>query len=81
MFGLTQWNAIIELCPTNSTKDILEVLSRLDGFDNMVLREEIYIFSHQSFDAKKAIIHGPQKLYFWVVGGLLYMMRYPKDSN
>jgi hypothetical protein len=81
MFGVTQWNAVILLYPTDSDKDILEVLNRLDGFDDMVIREEIYTFSHQSFDAKKAIIHRPYKLYFWVVGGLLYVMRYPKDSD
>jgi hypothetical protein len=32
-------------------------------------------------DAKKCISHGPHKLHFRSVGGLLYLMRYPRESD
>jgi hypothetical protein len=35
----------------------------------------------QSMDAKKCISHGPHKLHFRSIGGLLYLMRYPRESG
>jgi hypothetical protein len=81
MSGVTRWNAVILLGPTDSATDILEVLNTLDGSDDMVIQEGTYTFSRQSVDAKKVVAYGPYKLHFRVVGGILYVMRYPKDAD
>jgi hypothetical protein len=47
------------------------VLGMFDAVDDIVIHEGTYTFSCQSMDAKKCISHGPHKLHFWSVGGLL----------
>ena len=81
MFGVTHWNVVILLGPTDIATDILEVLNTLDGSDNMVIQEGKYIFLRQSIDAKKVVAYGPHKLHFQAIGGILYVMRYPKDVD
>jgi hypothetical protein len=81
MSGVTRWNAVILLGPTDNATDILEVLNTLDGSDDMIMQEGTYTFSRQSVDAKKVVAYGPHKLHFRVVGGILYVMRYPKDAD
>jgi hypothetical protein len=74
MFGVTRWNAVILLGPTDSATDILEVLNTLDSFDDMVMQEGTYTFPRQLVDAKKVVAYEPHKLHFRVVGGILYVM-------
>jgi hypothetical protein len=81
MFGVTRWNAVILLGPIDRAIEIVEVLSTLDGSNDMVIQEGMYTFFWQSLDAKKVITHGSHKLYFRVASGILYVMRYPKDSD
>jgi hypothetical protein len=81
MSGMTRWNAVIMLAPTNSGTDIEQVLGTFDAADDIVMQEGTYTFSRHSVDAKKCISHGPHKLHFWSVGGLLYLMRYPRESD
>jgi hypothetical protein len=71
MSGVTRWNAVIMLAPTDSATDIEQVLGTFDAVDDIVIHEGTYTFSCQSMDAKKCISHGPHKLHFWSVGGLL----------
>jgi hypothetical protein len=71
MSGVTRWNAVIMLAPTDSAIDIEQVLGMFDAVDDIVIHEGTYTFSCQSMDAKKCISHGPHKLHFWSVGGLL----------
>jgi hypothetical protein len=75
------WNAVIMLAPTDSATDIEQVLGTFDAADDIVIQEGTYTFSQQSVDAKKCISHGPHKLHFQSVGGLLYLMRYPRESD
>jgi hypothetical protein len=81
MSGVTRWNAVIMLAPTDSGTDIEQVLGTFDAVDDIVIQEGTYTFSRQSVDAKKCISHGPHKLHFRSVGGLLYLMRYPRESD
>jgi hypothetical protein len=81
MSGVTHWNAVIMLAPTNSGTDFEQVLVTFDAADDIVIQEGTYTFSRQSVDAKKYISHGPHKLHFRSVGGLLYLMRYPRESD
>jgi hypothetical protein len=81
MTGVTRWNAMIMLAPTNSSTDIEQVLGTFDAVDDIVIQQGTYTFSRQLVDAKKCISHGPHKLHFWSVGGLLYLMRYPRESD
>jgi hypothetical protein len=79
MSGVTRWNVVIMLAPTDSGTDIEEVLGTFDAVDDIIIQEGTYTFSRQSVDAKKCISHGPHKLYFRSVGRLLYLMRYPRE--
>jgi hypothetical protein len=81
MSGVTRWNAVIMLAPTDSATDIEHVLGRFDAVDDIVIHEGTYTFSYQSMDAKKCSLHAPQKLHFRSVGGLLYLMWYPRESD
>jgi hypothetical protein len=81
MSGVTRWNAVIMQAPTNSGTDIEHVLGTFDAADDIVIQEGTYTFSRQSVDAKKCISHGPHKLHFRSVGGILYLMRYPRESD
>jgi hypothetical protein len=81
MSGVMRWNAVIMLAPTDSGTDIEQVLGMFDAVDDIVIQEGTYTFSRQSVDAKKYISHGPHKLHFRSVGGLLYLMRYPRESD
>jgi hypothetical protein len=67
--------------PTDSATDIKQVLDMFDATNDIVIQEGTYTFSRQSVDAKKCISHGLHKLYFRSVGGLLYLMRYPRESD
>jgi hypothetical protein len=78
MSRVTHWNAVIMLAPTNSATDIEQVLGTFDAADDIVIQEGTYTFSRQSVDAKKCISHGP---YCRSIGGLLYLMRYPRESD
>jgi hypothetical protein len=69
------------LAPTDSATDIEQVLGTFDAVDDIVIQEGTYTFSSHSVDTKKCISHGPHKLYFRSVGGLLYLMRYPRESD
>jgi hypothetical protein len=57
------------------------VLGKFDAADDIVIQEGIYTFFRQSVDAKKCISHGPHKLHFRSVGGLLFLMRYLRESD
>ena len=81
MLGVMCWNAIIMLAPFYSAMDIRQMLDMLDGVDDIVVQKGTCTFSHQSVDAKKSISHGVHKLYFQSVGGLLYLMWYPRESD
>jgi hypothetical protein len=52
------------LVPNDCTIDIGMVLITFDGFNEIVIQEGTYNFSHQSFDTKTSIAHGKPKLYF-----------------
>jgi 6-phosphogluconate dehydrogenase (decarboxylating) len=69
-----RWNAILMSAPTESAKDVLEMLSTLEASDDIVIQEGTNTFSSQSTYSKKFIFHGSNKLYFQVIGGLLYLM-------
>ena len=75
------WNVVIMLAPTNSATDIELVLDMFDAANDIVVQEGTYTFSRQLVDAKKCISHGLHKLHFQSVGGLLYLMRYLRESN
>jgi hypothetical protein len=74
MAGMTRWNAVILLAPTNNAADIGQTLDTFDAANDIVIQEGTYTFSRQSVDAKKCILHGPHKMYFQSVGGILYLM-------
>jgi hypothetical protein len=57
------------------------MLAAFDGSNDIVIQEGTYTFSRQSSDAKTSIVHGARKLYFRCVGGLLFLMRYPRVSD
>jgi hypothetical protein len=81
MSGVTRWNAVIMLAPTDSAMDIEQVLGTFDVADDIVIQEGTYTFSWQLVDAKKCISHGPHKLHFRSVRGLQYLMRYLRESD
>jgi hypothetical protein len=81
MSRVTRWNAVIMLAPIDSGTDIEQVLDTFDVVDDIIIQEGTYTFSRHSMDAKKCISHGPYKLHFRSVGGLLYLMRYPRESD
>jgi hypothetical protein len=81
MLGVMRWNVVIMLASTDSATDIKQVLGMFDAADDIVIQEGTYTFSRQSVDAKKYISHGPHKLYFQSVGGLLYLMWYPRELD
>jgi hypothetical protein len=81
MSRVTHWNAVIMLAPTDNATDIEQVLGTFDAADDIVIQEGTYTFSRQSVDTKKCISHGPHKLHFRSVGGLLYLMQYPRESD
>jgi hypothetical protein len=81
MSGVTRWNAIFMLALNDCALDIGTMLTSLDGSDDIVIQEGTYTFSRQSSDAKTYIVHGARKLYFRCVGGLLFLMRYPRESD
>jgi hypothetical protein len=76
---VTHWNAVILLAPTDNAADIGQMLGTFDAADDIIIQEGTYTFSRQSVDAKKCILHGPHKLHFRTVGGVLYLMRFPKE--
>jgi hypothetical protein len=78
---VTRWNAVIMLAPTDSGTDFEQVFGTFDAADDIVIQEGTYTFFRQSVDAKKCISYGPHKLHFRSVGGLLYLMRYPRESD
>jgi hypothetical protein len=45
MSGVTRWNAVIILAPTNSAMDIEQVLGTFDAADDIVIQEGTYTFS------------------------------------
>jgi hypothetical protein len=69
------------LAPTDNATDIEQVLGMFDAANDIVFQEGTYTFFRQSMDAKKYISHGPHKLYFRTVGGLLYLMQYPRNRT
>jgi hypothetical protein len=81
MGGVTRWNAVILLAPTDSAAGIGQMLGTFDAANDIVIQEGTYTFSRQSVDAKKCISHGPHKLHFWSIGGVLYLMRFPRESD
>ena len=81
MSGVTHWNTVIMLAPTNSATDIEQVLGMFDAADDIVIQGGTYTFSWQSVDAKKCISYGLHKLHFRSIGGLLYLMQCPKESD
>ena len=81
MTTVTRWNAVVMLAPKQSASDIQTSLFGADGFEDIVLQEGSYTFSRQSSNSQKSIRHGVHKLYFRVSGGLLYVMRYPRESD
>ena len=81
MLGVTCWNIMIMLAPTDNAMDIEQVLGTFDAANDVVIQEGTYTFSRQLVDAKKCISYGPHKLHFWNVKGLLYLMRYPRESD
>jgi hypothetical protein len=78
---VTRWNAVILLAPIDNAADIGQMLDTFDAADDIVIQEGTYTFSRQSEDAKKCILHGPHKLYFRSVGGILYLIRFPRESD
>jgi hypothetical protein len=81
MGRMTRWNVVILLAPTDSAVDIGQKLGTFDAADDIIIQEGTYTFSRQSVDAKKYILHGPHKLHFRSVGGVLYLMRFPRESD
>jgi hypothetical protein len=81
MSGVTRWNAVIMLTPTDTSTDIEQVLGTFHAADDIIIQEGTYTFYRQSVDAKKCISHGPHKLRFWNVRGLLYLMWYSRESD
>jgi hypothetical protein len=81
MSRVTCWNAVFMLAPNDCATDIGTILTSLDGSDDIVIQEGTYTFSCQSSDAKTCIVHGVRKLYFRCVGGLLFLMRYPRELD
>jgi hypothetical protein len=81
MSGVTQWNAVFLLAPNDYATDIRMMLAAFDGSDDIVIQEGTYTFSRQSSDSKTSIVHGARKLYFRCIGGLLFLMRYPRESD
>ena len=81
MSGVTRWNAIIMLPPNESTTALQDVLTHTHGYEDMALFEGMYTFSSQSSKPQRFLKHDTNKLFFREVGGLLYIMHYPRDSN
>jgi hypothetical protein len=78
---VTRWNAVILLAPIDNAADIGQMLDTFDAADDIVIQEGTYTFSCQFVDAKKYISHGPYKLHFWSIGGILYLMRFLRESD
>ena len=81
MSEVERWNAVIMLPPGENTSMLVESLRDVDGFEDIVVQEGSYTFSRQSSNSKKGIQYGKHKLYFRAIGELLYVMRFPRESD
>ena len=62
-----------------NANDIRCTLDGTDGYKDIVIHESTYTFAQQSSYSKNCIIHGRFKLCFKVLGGILYVMQYPRE--
>jgi hypothetical protein len=64
-----------------SANDIRCTLDGTDGYKDIIIHKSTYTFAQQSSYSKNCIVHRRFKLHFRVLGGILYVIRYPRESD
>jgi hypothetical protein len=71
MSGVTRWNAVIMLAPTDSGTDIEQVLGMFDAVDDIVIQEGTYTFSGSRWTQRSAY-HMDRTSYTFGVSEVYY---------